>query len=155
MSITHLGLYLLLIINILTLGFNYSVIHADVYQDPQSQQLLLKSISYHQTSYSNENSYNESPYSDNYDSSNNLERDYYDSNEAKENYYDDTNPEEYYDETYPEDNNEEIENENEFIIWKCFKNKSEFKKHLDSKHLNDFMKLNLVKFIKEYTTKEA
>ncbi|SHI62241.1 VOC family protein [Flavobacterium terrae] len=48
-----------------------------------------------------------------------------------------------------------IENENEFIIWKCFKNKSEFKKHLDSKHLNDFMKLNLVKFIKEYTTKEA
>ena len=69
MSITHLGLYLLLIINILTVSSHYSVIHADVYQEPQSHQLLLKSISYHQISYSNENSYNESPYSDNYDSS--------------------------------------------------------------------------------------
>ncbi len=47
-----------------------------------------------------------------------------------------------------------IENECEFIIWECFKNEDQFKKHLASKHLNDFLKLNLVKFMKGYPTKK-
>jgi quinol monooxygenase YgiN/predicted enzyme related to lactoylglutathione lyase len=47
-----------------------------------------------------------------------------------------------------------IENENEFIIWECFENETEFKKHLDSEHLKEFLKLNLVEFIKGYATKK-
>ncbi len=47
-----------------------------------------------------------------------------------------------------------IENENEFIIWECFENEIEFKKHLESGHLKDFLKLNLVEFIKGYATKK-
>lgn len=45
-----------------------------------------------------------------------------------------------------------IENENEFIIWECFENENEFKKHLESEHLKNFLKLNLVEFIKGYAT---
>lgn len=48
-----------------------------------------------------------------------------------------------------------IENENEFIIWECFENETEFKKHLESEHLKDFVKLNLVEFIKGYPTKKV
>jgi quinol monooxygenase YgiN/predicted enzyme related to lactoylglutathione lyase len=47
------------------------------------------------------------------------------------------------------------ENETEFVIWECFENETEFKKHLDSEHLKVFLKLNLVKFIKGYTTKKV
>lgn len=47
-----------------------------------------------------------------------------------------------------------IENESEFMIWECFENDTEFKKHLDSEHLKDFLKLNLVEFIKAYETKK-
>ncbi|MEM0544071.1 antibiotic biosynthesis monooxygenase [Flavobacterium sp. j3] len=47
-----------------------------------------------------------------------------------------------------------IENKNEFIIWECFENESEFKKHLNSEHLKEFLKLNLVEFIKGYATKK-
>ena len=47
-----------------------------------------------------------------------------------------------------------IENENEFIIWECFENETEFKKHLDAEHLKEFLKLNLVEFIKGYATKK-
>jgi quinol monooxygenase YgiN/predicted enzyme related to lactoylglutathione lyase len=47
-----------------------------------------------------------------------------------------------------------IENKDEFIIWECFENETEFKKHLDSEHLKDFLKLNLIEFIKGYATKK-
>ena len=47
-----------------------------------------------------------------------------------------------------------IENEKEFVIWECFENETEFKKHLASEHLKDFLKLNLIKFIKGYTSKK-
>ena len=47
-----------------------------------------------------------------------------------------------------------IENEREFVIWECFENETEFKKHLESEHLKDFMKLNLIEFIKGYTSKK-
>lgn len=46
-----------------------------------------------------------------------------------------------------------IQDESEFIIWECFENEAEFQNHLTSEHLNDFMKLNLVKFIKGYSSK--
>ncbi len=47
-----------------------------------------------------------------------------------------------------------LEKENEFLLWECFENETEFKKHLASDHLNDFMNLNLVEFIKGYATKK-
>jgi quinol monooxygenase YgiN/predicted enzyme related to lactoylglutathione lyase len=47
-----------------------------------------------------------------------------------------------------------IENESEFLIWECFENETEFKKHLASDHLKDFLKLNLIEFIKGYATKK-
>lgn len=46
------------------------------------------------------------------------------------------------------------ENCTEFVIWECFKSEIEFKKHLSSEHLKDFIKLNLVEFIKGYATKK-
>ena len=47
-----------------------------------------------------------------------------------------------------------LENEGEFLIWECFENEMEFKNHLASKHLKDFLQLNLVEFIKGYPTKK-
>jgi hypothetical protein len=38
----------------------------------------------------------------------------------------------------------------EFIIWECFEN--EIQKHLNSKHLKDFLKLGLVEFVKGYVS---
>lgn len=47
-----------------------------------------------------------------------------------------------------------VENESEFIIWECFDNEAAFQKHLESEHVKDFLKLNLVEFIKGYATKK-
>jgi quinol monooxygenase YgiN/predicted enzyme related to lactoylglutathione lyase len=47
-----------------------------------------------------------------------------------------------------------LEDEAEFIIWECFENENEFKKHLASNHLKDFLELNLVEFVKGYATKK-
>lgn len=46
-----------------------------------------------------------------------------------------------------------VENECEFIVWECFKNKSEFLNHLKSNHLKAFLKLDLFEFVKGYETK--
>jgi hypothetical protein len=73
MRISHLGLYLLLIINILTISSHPNVINADIYQDQLLQQLLFKPLSYNQISSSNENPDNELSYSNDYDNYNNLE----------------------------------------------------------------------------------
>lgn len=47
-----------------------------------------------------------------------------------------------------------IEDASEFIIWECFESENEFKKHLESNHLKEFMNLNLVEFIKGYPAKK-
>jgi len=44
------------------------------------------------------------------------------------------------------------EDSSEFIIWECFENEIEFQKHLNSKHLKDFLKLGLVEFVKGYVS---
>ncbi len=38
------------------------------------------------------------------------------------------------------------------IIWECFKNEEAFKLHLNSKHLQDFINLAIIKFEKGYVT---
>lgn len=45
-----------------------------------------------------------------------------------------------------------IEEPTEFVIWECFENETEFKKHLKSQHLFDFLKLGLVDFVNGYAT---
>lgn len=47
-----------------------------------------------------------------------------------------------------------IVNDSEYIIWECFENETEFKKHLVSEHLKKFLELNLVEFINAYETKK-
>ncbi len=47
-----------------------------------------------------------------------------------------------------------IVNDSEYIIWECFENETEFKKHLVSEHLKKFLELNLVEFINVYETKK-
>lgn len=39
------------------------------------------------------------------------------------------------------------------IIWECFKNEAAFKEHLSSKHLQDFLNLNVVEIENGYVTK--
>ena len=46
-----------------------------------------------------------------------------------------------------------VENNNEFIVWESFVSKTEFINHLNSKHLKEFLALNLFEFVKGYETK--